>query len=53
MPEFVFAYHMTGQPTATPEEGAELMAKWQARGADNSAALTHPGNPAGLAPTPS
>lgn len=51
MPEFVFAYHMTGQPPATPEEGAELMAKWQAWVADNAAALTNPGNPVGMSKT--
>ena len=29
MPKFIFAYHGGGRPE-TPEEGAEVMAKWQA-----------------------
>lgn len=51
MPDFVFAYHMTGKPPESPEEGAELMAKWQAWVADNAAALTDPGNPVGMSKT--
>ena len=51
MPEFVFAYHMTKPPPATPEEGAALMAKWQAWVADNAAALTNPGSPVGMSKT--
>lgn len=51
MPDFIFAYHMTGKPPATPEEGAELMARWQAWVADNSMALTNPGNPVGMSKT--
>lgn len=51
MPDFIFAYHMTGKPPESPEEGAELMAKWNAWVADNSAALTNPGNPVGMSKT--
>jgi hypothetical protein len=51
MPDFIFAYHMTGNMPETPEEGAELMAKWQAWVAENSDALTNPGNPVGNSKT--
>jgi len=51
MPDFVFAYHMTKKPPETPEEGAALMAKWQAWVADNEATLTNPGNPVGMSKT--
>lgn len=51
MPDFIFAYHMTGKMPETPEEGADLMAKWQAWVADNSDALTNPGNPVGMSKT--
>jgi hypothetical protein len=51
MPDFIFAYHMTGEMPGSPEEGAALMARWQAWVADNSAALTNPGNPVGMSKT--
>jgi hypothetical protein len=51
MPDFIFAYHMTKKPPESPEEGAALMARWQAWVADNSDALTNPGNPVGMSKT--
>ncbi len=50
MPNFVFAYH-GGRKPDTPEEGAELMAKWQAWIADLGDAMVNPGTPVGMSKT--
>jgi hypothetical protein len=50
MPEFVFAYHGGGMPE-TPEEGAKVMAAWQAWYADIGEALANPGAPVGMSKT--
>ncbi len=46
MPKFVFAYH-GGKMPETPEEGAEVMARWQAWFEGMGDAVVDGGNPAG------
>jgi hypothetical protein len=50
MPEFVFAYH-GGSTPSSPEEGAKVMAKWQAWFADMGEAVAVPGAPVGACKT--
>ena len=50
MPQFIFAYH-GGKTPDTPEEGAEVMAAWQAWMGGMGDALVQPGNPVGMSKT--
>jgi hypothetical protein len=50
MPQFVFAYH-GGKTPETPEEGAEVMAAWQAWMGGAGDAFTTPGAPVGMSKT--
>ncbi len=50
MPDFVFAYHGGGMPD-TPEEGAKIMAAWQAWFGKMGDALVNPGAPVGMSKT--
>ncbi len=50
MPDFVFAYHGGGMPE-TPEEGAKVMARWQAWMGGMGEALVNPGAPVGMSST--
>ena len=50
MPKFVFAYHGGGRPE-TPEEGARVMAAWQAWMGGLGDALVDGGNPVGMSKT--
>ncbi len=50
MPQFMFAYH-GGKTPETPEEGAQVMAAWQAWMGGMGDALIQPGNPVGLSKT--
>ncbi|NKB49895.1 MAG: hypothetical protein GKS02_11120 [Alphaproteobacteria bacterium] len=50
MSDFIFAYHGGSKPE-TPEEGAEMMAKWQAWIAANGDAMVNPGSPLGMSKT--
>jgi len=50
MPNFVFAYHGGGAPE-NPEEGAKVMAAWQAWYADMGDALVDGGAPVGMSMT--
>jgi hypothetical protein len=50
MPNFVFAYH-GGKKPDTPEEGAALMAQWQAWVDDLGDAMINPGTPVGMSKT--
>ena len=50
MPDFVFAYHGGGMPE-TPEEGAKMMAAWQAWYGGMGDALVNPGAPVGMSKT--
>lgn len=50
MPEFIFAYH-GGKTPDTPEEGAAVMAAWQAWFGTMGDAVVNPGNPVGLSKT--
>lgn len=50
MPEFMFAYHGGAMPE-TPEEGAKLMAEWQAWMGGMGDALVQPGAPVGMSKT--
>ena len=50
MPDFMFAYH-GGKMPDTPEEGAKVMAAWEAWYADLGDAVVHPGNPVGMSKT--
>lgn len=50
MPQYVFAYH-GGRKPDTPEEGAELMAKWKAWIDDLGDAMVNPGTPVGMSKT--
>ena len=50
MPDFIYAYH-GGKKPESPEEGADLMARWHAwLGSLGEAAVT-PGNPVGMSKT--
>lgn len=50
MPDFVFAYHGGGMPE-TPEEGAKVMAAWQAWMDGMGDAMVNPGAPVGMSST--
>ncbi len=50
MPQFIFAYH-GGKTPDTPEEGAQIMAAWQAWMGGMGSALVVPGAPVGLSKT--
>lgn len=50
MPDFMFAYH-GGKMPETPEEGAKVMAAWEAWYKDLGASVVHPGNPVGMSKT--
>lgn len=50
MPDYVFAYHGGGMPE-TPEEGAKVMAAWQAWYADMGEAVVNGGAPVGMSKT--
>lgn len=50
MPEFMFAYH-GGKMPETPEEGAKVMAAWEAWYKDLGESVVHPGNPVGMSKT--
>jgi hypothetical protein len=50
MPNYVFAYH-GGKKPESPEEGAELMAKWKAWIAGLGDAVVNPGTPLGMSKT--
>jgi len=50
MPKFIFAYH-GGKAPESPEEGAEVMAKWQAWFGTMGDAVVDGGNPAGPSKT--
>lgn len=50
MPDFVFAYHGGGMPE-TPEEGAKVMAAWEAWYGKMGPALVNPGAPVGMSKT--
>lgn len=50
MPMFIFAYH-GGKTPETPEEGAEVMAAWQAWFGTMGDAVVNPGNPVGPSKT--
>ena len=50
MPNFIFAYH-GGKMPETPEEGAEVMAKWEVWMGGLGAAMVDPGAPLGMSKT--
>ena len=50
MPKYVFAYH-GGKTPDTPEEGAKVMAEWNAWYQDMGAAVVDGGGPAGPSTT--
>lgn len=50
MPKYVFAYH-GGKAPESPEEGAEVMARWQAWFGDLGDAVVDGGNPVGPSKT--
>ena len=50
MPKFLFVYHGGAKPE-TPEEGAAVMAKWNAWFEELGAAVVDEGNPVGLSRT--
>lgn len=50
MPDFVFAYH-GGKTPDSPEEGAKVMAAWQAWMGGMGDALVQPGAPVGMSKT--
>ena len=50
MPNFVFAYHGGSKPES-PEEGAELMARWKAWVDGLGDAMVNPGTPLGKSKT--
>jgi hypothetical protein len=50
MPKYIFAYHGGTMPDS-PEEGAKLMASWQAWLGDLGPAVISPGNPVGKSTT--
>ncbi len=50
MPDFIFAYH-GGKKPETPEQGAELMARWNAWIEDLGDAMVNPGTPVGMSKT--
>lgn len=50
MPKFVFAYH-GGKAPESPEEGAKVMAAWEAWMNGLGEAIVDPGNPVGMSKT--
>ena len=50
MPKFVFAYH-GGKMPESPEEGAKVMAAWEAWFKDLGSAVVDGGNPVGMSKT--
>lgn len=50
MQEFMLAYH-GGKMPETPEEGAKVMAAWEAWYKDIADHIVHPGNPVGMSKT--
>lgn len=50
MKQYVFAYH-GGKPPESPEEGARVMAAWQAWFADMGPAVVDGGAPVGMSST--
>jgi len=50
MPKYIFAYH-GGKVPETPEEGQQVMARWEAWFSGLGAAVVDAGNPAGLSMT--
>jgi len=50
MPQFIFAYHGGTMPE-NPEEGAKLMARWQAWMQGLGKAMVNPGHPVGKSST--
>ncbi len=50
MPQFIFAYH-SGKIPEDPEEGAKLMARWQAWMAGPGDGMVNPGHPVGKSST--
>lgn len=50
MPKFLFAYHGGGMPD-TPEEGAKMMAKWNAWYGEMGDAVVDGGAPVGMSMT--
>lgn len=50
MPNYIFAYHGGSKPE-TPEEGAEMMARWNAWLEGLGDAAVNPGNPVGMSKT--
>ena len=50
MSNFILAYHGAGKPE-TPEEGAALMAKWNAWIEDLGTKMVNPGTPLGMSKT--
>ena len=50
MPNFIFAYHGGAKPES-PEEGAKLMARWNAWIDDLGDAMVNPGTPVGKSKT--
>lgn len=50
MPKFVFAYH-GGKAPESPEEGAKVMAAWEAWMNGLGEAIVDPGNPVGMSRT--
>ena len=50
MPDFMFAYH-GGKAPETQEEGAKVMAAWEAWYKGIGEDLVHPGNPVGMSKT--
>jgi len=50
MPKFIFAYHGGGMPD-TPEEGAKVMAQWEAWYGAMGSALVDGGAPVGMSHT--
>ncbi len=50
MPEFMFAFHGGAMPE-TPEEGAKVMAEWEAWMTGLGDNMVTPGNPVGMSKT--
>ena len=50
MPDFMLAYH-GGKAPETQEEGARVMAAWQAWYEEMGQDVVHPGNPVGMSKT--
>ncbi|MBO6639007.1 MAG: hypothetical protein JJ920_15700 [Roseitalea sp.] len=50
MPNFIYAYH-GGKKPDTQEEGAKVMAQWEAWFNEMGGAVVNPGNPVGMSKT--